>query len=318
MRNWPLAVTLIVAAASFAYGMNNMIAPERYRSLKPPALGYVFVPDDDEFIDSEHRLEVQFIRFGSEGPASVTAHVSRGLTEQPQDLPFEPLVYRGEPTRTWFAVLPPLADKGSRWFYYITIETTEGRTIEIWKSMNWFERLFSGFSKTRQHFWVTYEGNVAREMPMGRMLLVSHIVLIFSALIFMFHILYYVLQIIAVPVAGYYVRAYRCMFWAMISFAVGAILLGIPITFYTFGSGFAPWPSRGLTNLGDITDTKSMLLVVWWAVLLLTNLGHYRSALGGQGNGGPRRAFAWWTIIALLITVFVFLIPHSQFLQSSR
>jgi hypothetical protein len=79
-----------------------------------------------------------------------------------------------------------------------------------------------------------------------------------------------------------------------------------------------PWPTQGLTSLGDITDTKTSFLVVWWAVLLLSNLGTWMKAIKRQGDPIVERRFGWWTIVALLVTVFVFLIPHSQFLQTSH
>ncbi len=313
MRNWPLWVTLLLAFVSFLFGMSARITPEMYRDLSP-SLGYVFVPDDDTFIDSEHRLEVQFVRMGSEAPARVTAFISRSHDEPVQELEFEPLTFRGDRTRTWFAVLPPLHDKADKWFYHIEIQTTEGRSIEIWKRMNWFERLFTGFKKERQKFWVTYEGNIVREMPLGKLVLVSHIVLSVGALLFVFHTLYSCFWLLAAPDALHMMKAYRTMLGAWITFTFGTIILGPPITWYTFGEGFAPWPVRGLTSLGDITDTKSVLLVVWWGVLLLTSLASYRSAVRGDMEESRGWKFAIWTFVAILVTVFVFLIPHSQFL----
>jgi hypothetical protein len=319
IRNWPLKITLLIAIVGFAYSMNSMIAPEMYRSMRPPQLGYIFVPDDGEFTDGEHRIEVQFIQFSDESPKSVTAFIMKKPDDQPQELPLEPLLYSGTPTRTWFAVLPPLKEKGARWFYYLTIQTTKDRTIEIWKNMNWFERLFSGFSKDRQHFWVTYEGNVVRETQFGRILLISHIVLAFGALLFLFHTMYYILRLVQIgPSDIDMLKGYKSAFWAAAFFFTGAIVLGIPITYYTFNTGFAPWPVKGLFNLGDITDTKSTLLAVWWAILLISYYKQFRLAVLGRGDGKLQRKFGWWTILALFITVFVFLIPHSQFLQTSH
>lgn len=320
MRNWPLALTLLIALAGFGYGMNNMISPEMYREIDPPNLSYVFVPDDDAFTDSRHRLEVQFLDFGpqSEIPVTATALISREMNGQTQPLPLEPLMYAGNPTGTWFAVLPPLADKGTRWFYNISIETSQGRTVEIWKEMNWFERWFSGFKKDRQQFWVTYEGNVTREATGGRILLVLHVVLTMGALLSLFHTLYYAFRIIQKPTDFYMLKGYKSAMSAVLLFLVGAIFIGIPITAFTFGVGFAPWPTMGLTNTGDITDTKSTYLVVWWIILLISYSRTFRAASKGNGDSRKEARFAWWTIVALLVTVFVFLIPHSQFLQSSH
>lgn len=318
MRNSPLIITVVIALAGFAYGMNNMISPEMYRSINPPELGYIFVPDDDTFVESEHRLEIEFVEFGPERekPVSATAHIARKVNDPMIELPFEPLFFNGQPTRTWFAVLPPLSEKGSRWFYYITIKTSNGRVIEIWKSKNWFEKLFSGFRSNRQYFWVTYEGNVSREMPGGKLALIFHIVLTFGALLLLFHTLYYSLWLIKSPSDNNMRKAYKSALWAIICFTIGAIIIGIPITRYTFDVGFAPWPVKGLTNPGDITDTKSTLLVIWWLILLITNRHALPSAKLNDTRFEKQRRFGWLTILALLVTIFVFLIPHSQFMQS--
>jgi hypothetical protein len=313
-RNWPLWVILIVAFAAFATAMSGRITPEMYRSMTPP-LGYVFVPDDDTFIDSEQKLEINFVQMGRGAPSQVTAHITRHPSDPTENLEFEPLAFHGEPTQTWFAILPPLHNKADRWFYYITVETTEDRTIEIWKHMNWFEKLFSGFRKEHQLFWVTYEGNVVREMKYGKLALVSHIVLSLGALIYMFHAFYYIMWLFTAPTGKYLRKTWHALLGAWISFTIGTIILGPVITWYTFAQGFTPWPVKGLNNLGDITDTKSLLLVVWWGILLLTNLKSVRLSIRGELSGSTGLRFAWWTLLALLVTAFVFLIPHSQFLS---
>lgn len=312
-KNWPLWVTIVVAFIVFGFGIAGRIVPEMYRNMSPP-LGYIFVPDDDTFIDSEHRLEVDFVRMGREAPARVTAHITRHPNEPVEELEFESLLFQGEPTITWFAVLPPLHNKVDKWFYYITIETTEDRTIEIWKRMNWFEKLFTGFRKDRQYFWTTYEGNIVREMKFGKLVLVSHIVLSVGAILYMFHALFYIMWLFVAPSSKFFRKTWHVLIGAWLTFTIGTIILGPPVTWYTFAEGFSPWPVKGLNSLGDITDTKSVLLVVWWGVLLLANLKHVRSSTRGELDRSTCLRFAWWTLVAILVTTFVFLIPHSQFL----
>lgn len=318
MNRWPLIITILITFLSFGHGMYKMITPEMYREMSPPHLGYVYVPDDDTFTGTNQYLEIRFIEFGTERPETVTAWIQRTVDGQPEALALEPVIYGGEQADKWLAILPPLENKGDRWFYHLTIETSEGREIEIWKSMNWFEELFSGFQKTRQHFWVTYEGNVSRETPGGKMLLVSHIVLAFGALLIMFHTIYYTLVILYKPDETNLVRAYMSAFWAWLSFGIGTIALGIPITWYTFGCGYMPWPTQGWTSPGDITDTKSTWLVIWWGVILLTNFRVIKSALNEKLDARVVRRFAIWVLISLIATVLVFLIPHSQFMQTSH
>jgi len=300
--------------------MYSMTSPEMYREMSPPSLGYVFVPDDDTFLNTDHYLEIQFVTFGpqSEQPFSATAWISPTTHDEPEPLKFEPVVFQGEPRDKWIALLPQRENKADRWFYYITIETSEGRTIEIWKDMNWFEKFFSGFKKEHQHFWVTYEGSVSREMPAGKLVLVTHIVFSFGALLFMFHTLYYMMSIFSGAKANNFIKAYKSAFWAVMMFFVGAILLGIPITWFTFGVGFQPWPTQGLTSLGDVTDTKSTWLVIAWGILLGCYYRVFKNALSQQMEYGRFKSFAYWIIVALIFTIFVFLIPHSQFMQAGQ
>ncbi|HDS30593.1 MAG TPA: hypothetical protein ENN67_06055 [Firmicutes bacterium] len=310
---WQLWIIIAIAFIAFAFSMNARITPEMYRNMAPP-LGYIFIPDDDTFVNSDHRLEVSFVRMGREIPTRVTAHIARHPYEDTEELDFEILTYAGEPTSTWFAILPPLPNKADRWFYYITIETSENRTIELWKRMNWFEKLFTGFKQDRRMFWVTYEGNIVREVGFGRLILVSHIVLSLGALLFMFHALYYMMCLFSSQNGHFYRRTWYSLLGAWITFFVGTMILGPPITWYTFADGFAPWPVRGFNNLGDITDTKSVLLVVWWGILLLTTYKNVRLSRTGELTKSAGMKFAWWTLLAIIITVLVFLIPHSQFI----
>ena len=110
--------------------------------------------------------------------------------------------------------------------------------------MDWFERLFSGFRKDKQLFWVTYTGSVTRQTPYGKLLLSMHIALAFGALLFLFHTLYYDLRLIRSPNDHEMVRAWKTALWAMIFFTAGTIALGIPITRLAFGAGFMPWPTQ--------------------------------------------------------------------------
>lgn len=317
MRNWPLIITVIVAFAAFAFGMSSMITPEMYREMSPPDLGYVFVPDDDTFVKTDHFLEIRFIRFGPEKPVAAIAWISRHTYDDPEPLAFEPVYFDGEQTDKWIAVLPPLEEKGTRWFYYLTIETSTGRQIEIWKDMNWFERLFSGSKEETQLFWTTYEGSIVKELSAGKAMLVTHIVLSMGALFFMFHALFYLLTIFTQPTGVYFIKAYRSIFWGCMTFLFGAIILGIPITWYTFAVGFMPWPTQGLADLGDVTDTKSTALIIVWAILLFVYHKPFRLSLAEKLETAVMKKFAVWTLVTLLFTAFVFLIPHSQFMQES-
>lgn len=80
--------------------------------------------------------------------------------------------------------------------------------------------------------------------------------------------------------------------WTVILFGVGGMILGPIIQKYAFGAFWTGWP------LGtDLTDNKSLATFVVWLVAWL------------QLRRNPEQR--WWAIVAALVLIATFLIPHS-------
>jgi hypothetical protein len=75
---------------------------------------------------------------------------------------------------------------------------------------------------------------------------------------------------------------------------VGGLILGPIVQKYAFGAFWTGWP------LGhDLTDTKTAIAMVFWLVAT------WRSKKPGGGRA--------WIIAAALVTLLVYLIPHSAY-----
>ncbi len=89
-------------------------------------------------------------------------------------------------------------------------------------------------------------------------------------------------------------KAYLMTVWTSVLLFVGGIILGHIVQKYAFGAYWTGWP------LGhDLTDTKTAAAMLFWIIALWRG----RSACRGQV----------WIIIAAVVTLLVYLIPHSAY-----
>lgn len=185
-----------------------------------------------------------------------------------------------------FAVSLPAKERGKRW-YYRFIASAGGADTKF------------TLSDTKD-FYVTYEGDVPK------ILLILHIALMMLTAILILHAFHYSLEILINRTNA--IKAYWSGFLAMVVFWISAFAIGPPISGYTFGEPFGPWPFGG-----DITDTKSVALALFWLVPLFLKFG----VLSGRESHHriSDRAFATWVFVGLIVSIGIYLIPHSLFIQ---
>ncbi len=190
---------------------------------------------------------------------------------------------RAGDTACFAAELPPLP-KGKRWFYRFSFPET-GAVFALSKDKD---------------FYVTFEGKVPK------WLLVAHIALMIIAALLFFHVFHFSLEVLVNGQPA--LKTYWAALLGVAVFTVTAFGIGPFISGYVFGEPFGAWPFGH-----DITDTKSFYLILFWLVPLFLK----RSVLsgGGEGKGIGDRAFAWWCLAALAVSLVVFAIPHSLFIQ---
>jgi hypothetical protein len=195
--------------------------------------------------------------------------------------------------------LHPL-DKGERYFYFLRVEDSSGRRIDIMPKRNLIDKLFIG-SKEKL-FYVTFEGRPSRAP------LILHVVLIVAAMLLMVHGFYFSLQHLVMgrglPVA------YWTLFFGWLLFAVSVLPLGYSIAESTFGVGWGGFP------LGtDITDNKSLGIVLYWLVLLARGWRPQRGEYSVRAGKVFGATFCWLSLLGIVLTILAYVVPHSVFIQ---
>lgn len=98
-------------------------------------------------------------------------------------------------------------------------------------------------------------------------------------------------------------RTYKLALWTLGFLILGGLILGPMVQKYAFGAFWTGWPlandgSFSLFKLGDLTDNKTLIMVLAW-VLAVFKL-----------RKDPTNRV--WPVLAGIIVVVVYLIPHSM------
>jgi hypothetical protein len=118
------------------------------------------------------------------------------------------------------------------------------------------------------------------------LLLLPHILIIFLAMLFS--------TITGLEVITNGKHTYQYTWITIITLFIGGLVLGPIVQKYSFGVYWDGWPFGH-----DLTDNKSVLAFLFWVIALIAQ---YK-------NRGKKL----WTIVASVLMMIVFLIPHSMF-----
>jgi ABC-type amino acid transport system permease subunit len=93
--------------------------------------------------------------------------------------------------------------------------------------------------------------------------------------------------------------------WATILSFIGGVPLGILVTNMTFGEFWGGFPV-----FTDITDSKTSILIFYWIIFLVLIKG---SAFKKDKTKNllPDKILAWFGILGYILTLGIYLIPHS-------
>lgn len=121
------------------------------------------------------------------------------------------------------------------------------------------------------------------DVPAG--ILIPHVILMFLAMLFS-------------TLAGLYAafkleRFRRYTIWTFVILFIGGFIFGPWVQYYAFGEWWT-----GIPFGWDLTDNKTLIAFVFWIAALF----------GIKGKGRP-----WLIILAAIMTIVVFSIPHSLF-----
>jgi hypothetical protein len=297
MNTKKLMVVLIILIAGVAlyFIFNSIISPDMYKKMdRGKPLGYVFVPDDDEFETRNHFLLLNLIPFTDVEIKGVYAKYKKKDESYFQTVSLTN-VNKGI---NWVGELPKLS-KGQRYFYYFEIEY-------IYRGKN--QSMFiPDWAPDKPLLYVTYEGKP------NKFLLVLHIVMVIGAAIFLLHALFYaascLLEKDKTKYIEYFDKSFKTTLSGWILFTVSTLFIGYYISYQVFGKGWT-----GLPVGDDITDNKSLFTMIYWGLVLLLRSNNKLKFIV-LNKTISIRTFCIMVIIGALLTTVVFLIPHSCFFQ---
>ncbi len=130
--------------------------------------------------------------------------------------------------------------------------------------------------------------------PVPLYILIPHILAMFLGLLFSTR------TAIEALIGG--VRTYKLAIWTLVFLVIGGMILGPIVQKYAFGAFWTGWPLAGdgtfnLFRLGDMTDNKTLVMVLAWVVAVF------------KLRKDPKNKF--WPAFAAVMVMIVYLIPHS-------
>ncbi|OGV95741.1 MAG: hypothetical protein A3I04_00630 [Nitrospinae bacterium RIFCSPLOWO2_02_FULL_39_110] len=251
----------------------------------------VFVPDDDSPENRRHLITLSAFTV-KEG---VDMKEVRIFYKKVKGEDFKVSVMQKVKEGSTYVDSLPGLPKGERWFYYIEAEDTTGNIMTI------PERVKEG----RQiNFYVTFEGTA------NRLLFISHIVLAITAVIFWVHSVFYAVNYL-ITGERYNIRLeFYSVLYGTISFFIFAFPVGGYIAHQVFGQAWS-----GIPFGWDITDNKSLITFLYYAAILYLVKGKFNGRNTGNGDIINDKNFSLLVILGIVITVIVYNIPHSYFIQ---
>jgi len=93
-------------------------------------------------------------------------------------------------------------------------------------------------------------------------------------------------------------RTYKLALWTLGFLVVGGLILGPVVQKYAFGAYWTGWPMKGILNFGDMTDNKTLLMVLAWVFAVI------------KLRKDPKNKV--WPVVAAVMVLVVYLIPHSM------
>jgi hypothetical protein len=120
--------------------------------------------------------------------------------------------------------------------------------------------------------------------PVPQPILIPHVILMFAAMLLSTR------TGLEAVVGGS--RARRLAWWTAGLLFVGGLIMGPLVQKYAFGALWTGWPFGH-----DLTDNKTLVAMIFWVVAI------WRSK--------PPRSGRIWIIVAAIVTLAIYLIPHS-------
>jgi hypothetical protein len=130
--------------------------------------------------------------------------------------------------------------------------------------------------------------------PVPLYILIPHVLAMFLGLLFSTR------TAIEALIGGF--RTYKLALWTLFFLVIGGLILGPIVQKYAFGAYWTGWPfadgtSFNLFVMGDMTDNKTLVMVLAWVIAIF------------KLRKDPANKF--WPAFAAVMVIIVYLIPHS-------
>ncbi|HVP37233.1 MAG TPA: hypothetical protein VMT04_09585 [Terriglobales bacterium] len=193
-----------------------------------------------------------------------------------------------EGTNDQFSAVIPSQPKGKRAYYYLSLSDSQGKKILT---------LPEKIDLLNNPFLIKFKGKVPPYV------IVPHVLFMFASVFFVFLVMFASWEIL------WGKDSLRKLsldsLWALILSFVGGVPLGILMTSLTFGETWGGFPV-----FTDITDSKTSILIFYWLIFVILIKG---SAFKKDKTKNllPDKILAWFGILGYILTLAIYLIPHS-------
>ncbi|MBI2878041.1 MAG: hypothetical protein HYY20_14285 [Candidatus Tectomicrobia bacterium] len=196
-----------------------------------------------------------------------------------QSIPLEPA---GESLRT----VIPSQPRGTKLFYFLEARDRVGNRVTL-----------PAQADAGQLYRIKFKGHAS--LP----LLLGHIGAMFSGALLC--LLGAIFSVSYLRKGGRFERISRSVAWGTLLIFIGGFPMGMAMGYAVFGQ---PW--TGLPIGGDVTDTKTLIVFIYWLVAVLLLKGTIFQGSPGK-DWVSRKTFARLTIVGTVLTALIYLIPHS-------
>jgi hypothetical protein len=189
-----------------------------------------------------------------------------------------------------YRVSVPNQGRGSEFSYRFQLESAAGQILATIPAEISTEK--------PNRLWFRFEG---RRSPV---LLVAHILGMFGSFLLMVIVLLTAFEDIRNQAVR--IRLGKQILWATVILFIGSFPLGIWLEHQVYGTYWT-----GIPFGRDLTDSKTLVIFIYWVVMLYLLKG---SALSSNPRGdvvGPTAA-RWVAVVGVLLSLALYLVPHSS------
>ncbi|MCJ7508420.1 MAG: hypothetical protein MUO85_06775 [candidate division Zixibacteria bacterium] len=232
-------------------------------------------------IDDGVYKSVDFVPLEGDSTSKFIVHIS-----EKGELTSGQLVQKTESTLRFVANIPT-QEKGKRAYYYIMVEDEQGNKVTLPDKIETID----------PPFMLKFKG----EVPL--VVIIAHVFGMTAGLFFTFLAFFFAIDtLLGKDVLK---RLGFSIFFSAISVFVGGMLVGGMVTHYTFG-GY--W--EGVPIGWDITDNKTLIIFLYWLIMLFLMKGTIFKK-DEKLNLLKPKSLATFTLIGVILTILLYLVPHS-------